>query len=394
MPTTRVAWLNPDGSGGALDESRRVLHLPGGLPGDVVSWTSVEGHAQVDAVVEPSPDRVTPACPVDGQCGGCDLSALAPGARRAALAHMIGRAWNLPAAPEVEAPTVERGRRARVELAIADGVVGYRAARSHRLVDVDACGIARPELNDLLGRLRTVIAARPGLPTDRVSLRTDGEKAVAAFQSTRRWSPEDVEGTAVLDHVAVDHKRVHGDPTLRLPVLGLRLRAGPEAFFQVDLDLNQRLVAFVRDAITAVRAERVLDLYAGIGNLGLPIAAGGVPVLAVEVDGSALHDLRATAADHGLTAVKVLAMDARKFDPSREAFDAAILDPPRAGAGDVLIRVLRNRPRRVVLVSCDALAGSRDVRAAQKLGYRVTAVRCFDLFADSHHMETVTVLDR
>ncbi|HMV68524.1 MAG TPA: RsmD family RNA methyltransferase, partial [Myxococcota bacterium] len=341
-------------------------------------------------VISPSPDWRAPPCPHDADCGGCDLSALTPHARRAALASMVQRALGLDAPPEViHAP--EQGR-ARIKLTIDGERLGYRGARSHSLVPVDRCGVARPELSDALPALRRVLAERPGL-ADAVELRTDGERVVYAFLGGR-WEAADRAATAALGRVAHDGRAVHGDVHLWLPVQGLRLRAGPRAFFQVDLALNGALVGFVRDAVAAARPERALDLYAGIGNLGLPIAATGVPVLAVEQEASALSDLAASAEAAGLGGVRTLAIDAARFDPSREVFDVAVLDPPRAGAGEVLSRALRNRPRRVVVVSCDVRSAARDLRIAKDQRYRLVEVRCFDLFPDTHHVETVTVFER
>jgi 23S rRNA (uracil1939-C5)-methyltransferase len=397
MPEITAAWLDPDGNAAALDDRRRLIRLPGALPGDHVAWSAVRDQgrrveAKVDTILRPSPDRRPPPCPYDAACGGCDLAALQPDARRAALAAMVQRSLELPAPPAVVHGVDGEGRRARIKLAIEGGRVGYRGERSHQLVEVEACGIARPELGPALALLREVLAGYPQLPATSVELRTDGRRVVYAFHGGR-WTGACRDAALRLGDVAVDGQKVHGDVHLWLDVLGLRLRAGPRAFYQVDLGLNQELAAFVRDAVVAVRAERVLDLYAGIGNLSLPIAAAGLPVLAVEQEASALADLGASAAAAGLT-LRTLALDAAKFEPSREPFDAAVLDPPRAGSGEVLGRVLRNRPRRVVLVSCDVRAAARDLKLAREQRYRVAEVRCFDLFPDTRHVETVTVLDR
>ncbi|MCA9495269.1 MAG: class I SAM-dependent RNA methyltransferase, partial [Myxococcales bacterium] len=134
---------------------------------------------------------------------------------------------------------------------------------------------------------------------------------------------------------------------------------------------------------------RVLDLYAGIGNLSLPLAARGLPVIAVEAPGPGSEDLRRNAA--GLPA-EVHARPVERFDASRSPFDALVLDPPRAGAPGVLPKVTLLRPRVIVLVSCFAASAARDL--AELKGYRAVSVRCFDLFPDTHHVETVVVLER
>jgi 23S rRNA (uracil1939-C5)-methyltransferase len=185
---------------------------------------------------------------------------------------------------------------------------------------------------------------------------------------------------------------VAGVPTLTLEVDGVQLRASPRAFYQVNLEANGLLVAWVREQVLQRRPERVLDLYAGIGNLSLPLAARGVPVAAVESEGQAVADLRHTA--QRWSHVSAIVQRVERFDPSREAFDVVLLDPPRAGAPGILPRVVRNRPRAIVYVSCHAPSAARDLRKIRGRGYELVATRCFDLFPDTHHLETVLVLER
>ena len=115
--------------------------------------------------------------------------------------------------------------------------------------------------------------------------------------------------------------------------------------------------------------------------------------MAVEQAGGSLEDLKASAARHDLS-VRAVRADVGRFDPSREAFDAVVLDPPRAGAPKVLPRLLRNRPRTVVYVSCHVPSCAADIQPALKAGYRVAQVQCFGLFPDTPHVETVVVLER
>ncbi len=399
MPDTDIAWLLPDGSGGAPLDDGTTVRVPGVIPGDRVRWTEVDRRGrgvrgELVEILAPSPERRGPPCPWDARCGGCDLSHVRPTARRSYLAAVVARSLGLVEPPEVVHSDDSRGQRARIKLTIESGQLGYRAPRSHEIVPIEGCGIAHPLIDSAIRPLRAWLEAHATDALASVELRTDGERVVHNFETRSRPNTETRAALAELTPVALDGRVHSGDATLRVPVAGLRLFAGPSVFFQVNLELNEALAGFVHRAIKAISPERVLDLYAGIGNLGLPLAAAGVPVIAVEQQGRALADLQRTVEAYGIKKMQTLALDARRFDPSREPFDAAILDPPRAGAGDVLGRVLRSRPRRVVIVSCDVRSAGRDVRAAQAQGYRVAEVRCFDLFNQTRHVETVTVLDR
>lgn len=401
-----VDGLLPDGRVGAtLPDGRhvRIAATPGlaAVPGDVVRAQPTGGSgrtvdAALIAVVTPSRHRVAPPCPHSAACGGCDLDALAPDVRGRALARTVARAFRWEGdVPFVPSPTTG-GWRARIKLAIDGAALGYRAARSHALVPVDVCRIARPEIAALHGALARWLADDPrrGDGLAEVELRSDGVRAIAAFRSAPgRRSPMDRAALAELGDVALDGRRLHGDPTLVLTSGDLRLRASPNAFFQVHLGLNDTLVEHVRELVMVRGAERVLDLYAGIGNLGLPLARH-VPVVAVEAPGAGAEDLRHNVTANGLSGtVEVVAVTAERFDPSRTPFDTVILDPPRAGAPGVIDRVARNRPHTIVYVSCHAPSAARDLRGLDGK-YRLVGLTAIDLFPQTHHVEAIAVLER
>lgn len=374
---SELTFLHPDGRTGGRSADGRITWVRGGVPGDTLDGAG----ARPD-----SPHRRPVDCAVADRCGGCDLLPWDPAVRREALGAMVARAYRVDDAVPVAPSPTDAGSRARIKLTIDGGRVGYRASRSHDLVAVDACVTARPELQPVLADL----AART-LPDglESVEVRSDGTRVMLAFRREGRSAvalPDDLPCPA-----ALDGRAVHGDPTLWLEVLGHRLRCSPQSFYQVNLAQNEALVAHVRDAVHARAPERILDLYAGIGNLTLPLAAAGAPVVAVELEGQATADLRHNA---GTLPITVRTGKVEGFDPSTEPYDAVVLDPPRAGAGAVMDRVLRNRPRVAVHVACDPVAGARDVQRARKAGYRLVDLRCFDLFPRTHHVETVAVLER
>lgn len=385
MAVLQVQWLHPDGVGGGRTSAGAALRLAGAVPGDTAGWVHgpKPGTGRPTALLHPAPTRRAPPCPWS-RCGGCDLGHLEPGARRAALAHVVGRALGVPPPDVVSGPRTTRWR-ARIKLAVEGGRVGFRAPRSRQLVEIGSCGVARPELQAALTRLRR--AARRAGGSCSVELRSDGARAVACLEGRARPLVEALE----LPDVALGGRAVRGRPALDLTVGEHVLRASPRSFFQVHPEVNEALVSFVCSAVLEAAPERVLDLYAGIGNFSVPVAASGVPVAAVELEGQAARDLRHNA--RGLP-VEVHAAAAERLDTSRIPFDVVVLDPPRAGAARVLERVLLHRPRRLVYVSCHIVSCARDLRPALRAGYRIDRVLGFDMFPDTHHLEAAVVLER
>lgn len=386
MTTLDVAFWFPDGSGGARDGGR-TLRIPGVLPGERVTVDAPTGKGVVTAPVAridaPSPDRRRPPCAHDARCGGCDLSFVDPAARRRHLAAAISRLIE----HDVDVvPSPRTDARARITLGVDGGRVGYRAASSHDLVEVDVCGIARPEVNAALARLRA-LGAEALRAVGRVEIRSDGARAIYAFDAG------DAAALAPLGDVAIGGRAAHGDPTLWVDNAAARLRASPTAFYQVNLEINRQLVAFVRGHASGAR--KVLDLYAGIGNFALPIAADGASVTAVELAATAVSDLRAGAAAAGVEArTKPIVADADRFDPTREFADVVVLDPPRRGCPEVATRLLVSKPPKIVLIACDPRSGARELATWRRGGYRLTDARAFEMFPETHHLELALVLER
>ena len=193
--------------------------------------------------------------------------------------------------------------------------------------------------------------------------------------------------------VSLDGRPLLGETRLDLEVCGIRHRLSASSFFQVNLEVNQELVQTVVDLVTASTPTAVLDLYAGAGNLSLPLSARGVPTVLVEQAPSSVKDAIATVQRHKLDA-RVLRQDAGKFKAGEIFFDVALLDPPRAGAPGLIPELLLTRPRLRVYVSCNPRTLARDIAPARKAGYRIQQLEIFDMFPHTDHIETLCVLKR
>jgi len=296
------------------------------------------------------------------------------------------------------------GYRARIELKVdEEGRLGYFRPRTHDHVVVPECVIARPELVNTLKRLPKL----PGLPG--VELRSDGERVVLHVRSpTRRpggQRPKAIAGltrrllgeTALAEYgltgIAVEGRSLLGESQLHIRAGGVDHRISPSSFYQVNLEVNEALVQRVGQLVRQRAASTVLDLYSGAGNLSMPLARSGLPVLQIELAGSSIRDARATA-DREDIDVEIKAGDASRFQAGDHFFDVAILDPPRKGAPGVLEQLLITRPRAILYVSCDPKSLARDLRRIEGQGYSVSSLELFDMFPQTSHAETLCILER
>lgn len=308
----------------------------------------------------------------------------------------VARAAGRPPDRVVASPR-SLGYRARLRMRVSpEGRLGYHRPRTHNLVPIPSCAIARPEID-------AVMAALPALPPgiSEVELRTDGVRTILVAQRERRAPPglerrlldlglDEIPG---LSACLLGGRTLFGEPWIALVAGGVEHRVGPGVFFQVNLEVNALLVEAVAEAVMGCEPASVLDLYAGYGNLGLALAGHGFPVTLWEMDEAAVATGRRTCARLGLDATMKLA-DAARFRAGDAFFEAAVVDPPRQGSPGLLAQLVLTRPKRIALVSCHPPSLARDLRPALDAGYRLSQLAVFDMFPQTFHVESLAVLTR
>ncbi|MEV1330545.1 TRAM domain-containing protein [Micromonospora costi] len=374
----------------------QVVFVRHALPGErvVAEVTEVHrGFVRADAVtvLEASPDRVEAPCPYarPGRCGGCDLQHVAPPAqlewKAAVVREQLTRLGGLDDAEldlldvRVEAlPGGPLGWRSRVRYAVdAADRAGLLKHRSHEVVPIDRCLIAHPAIQRL-----------PVLPPS--GARWPDAEAVETVAS----SGGDVTVTAVAEGVATE---VEGPAVVREVAAGREWTLPATAFWQVHPAAADTLVGAVLELVDPRPGETAWDLYGGAGLFAAALAgrvgdAGRVTLVEASAQGvaAARENLR------DLPRVEVVAARVETAFARRRVtgpVDVVVLDPPRTGAGARVVRELvAARPRAVAYVACDPAAFARDVRTFAGLGWRLAAVRGFDLFPMTQHVELVGLL--
>ncbi len=334
----------------------------------------------VAEVVKPSPARVEPPCPYFGRCGGCDFQQLTYEAQLEAKVEIIRdclrRIARLEAPSEISitpSPAIWRYRsRARWQHDPVRQYLGYYELASHNICDVAECPVVLPEVQDKLSQLRATLGGVGEF---------DGAEEFQAVAGD--------DGVSLLPPLAEDDARERFRD-----LAGERYRFDADCFFQINHALLEPLLA---EALGSARGEHAFDLYCGVGLFTLPLARRFTRVTAVEGNASATGFARRNLADAGLTNASVhtarvgdwLSEHARPHAP----VDFLLLDPPRAGAEpEALAGILALRPHRISYVSCDPATLARDLRALSGAGYTLHSVRAFDLFPQTHHVETIVHL--
>ena len=359
----------------------RVVFVRHAIPGERVVVEITEGtdgdrfwRGDAVSVLEAMPHRVEAPFPVarPGLCGGCDIQHVAVPAQRAlktaVVREQLVRLGRLDAGSplvtglEVQAVPVPgrpddglRWRTRQRYAALPDGQPAMRAHRSHRLVPIDDC----------------LIAAEGARPRDAV----DG--AVVE------------EGAPRPSRDILTHDVTRGETSHPFTVAA-------DGFWQVHPEAPRVLVETVLELLAPQPGERALDLYAGVGLFARFVGeVTGARVVAVEGDRTAAQHARANLSALEGAVVECGPTESVLREGYDEPFDLVVLDPPREGARRAVVeQVVDRRPRAVAYVACDPAALGRDVAIFAEHGYELTAIRAFDLFPMTHHVECVALLRR
>ena len=404
--TVRIRGIAAGGDGvGALGDGLTVF-VPRAAPGELVE-IEVETRRRsfarggIRRILEPSADRVEPRCPhYDGDsCGGCQLQHLDSGTQREVRRQIVSDALRRIGHLDVEVPAIQPAAgeweyRTRITLAVKGNRIGFhRAGRPGSVFDLVRCHIARPELQSLWSAARRHRALLPD-DVESVVLRVDRSgrcHLVARTAGKGVWTAAKRLGDALSrdgSPAVLWWQPAHGAPRT---VAGSSEVYPPTVFEQVNPPMGDQVRAHAVEALGEVRGLRAWDLYAGIGETTVALAARGARVDSVEVDP------RAVAVADRAGPVEAIARHAGRVEeitPGLPPAEIVVANPPRTGLGTEVTSLLMARPpARLVYISCDPATLARDAaRLAPVLG--MSAVRAFDLFPQTSHVETVARFDR
>ncbi|MGH9898409.1 MAG: class I SAM-dependent RNA methyltransferase [Pyrinomonadaceae bacterium] len=391
-PAIEIERILPGGYGLA-HHSGKTLLIGFAAPGDILrvklEKSKARAHfASIQEIITTSPERVSPRCQHFGVCGGCDFQHLDYSAQIKAKSEIVRDCLRrIAGIPEEElnqrgisirffpAPNpFEYRTRARWQHDTENGSVGYFKRGSNEVCDVHECPILAPHVQREFSELRIKIS------------REDNSASRREIRSYKSGIFGDSPDESVVT------------------IAGEQYYFNDQCFFQSSTDL---LPAMIEEVIGAGPGQTALDLYCGVGLFTLPLARQYKFVAGVEGNQTACAYARFNATNAELNNIQIDAQDVEKWLSSRTSKNAAkntakkfrspdlvVLDPPRTGAGnDVTEWLVNSGARQIVYVSCDPATLARDLKALLKTKvYDIDSIAIFDLFPQTHHVETVVRL--
>ena len=405
----------------------KAVFVPMTMPGDRVNCRVVKSkrryvEAELTEIVEPAPLRREPPCPFFGACGGCQWQHLPYQAqtlwKNNIFSDLMIRSKVIASGhikPIVSAPD-EWNYRNRVQLKChltSKGlVVGFYRTGSHSVVDVDKCRLVAPPIQQTLDLLRSELPEAPCVDCvsqvdvacgDDDQVRVILHVAAKGRKQLRSWLQAFAERHQVNACLQAGGKEtlevVHGESDLTVTVdqPEINLNYGPGGFVQVNSAQNRKMLASLLDLFAFDGSENVLDLFCGMGNFSLPLARRAGRVVGVEDYAPSIDRARMNATANNISNVEFYAADAATIMARYQTVDdlsLVVLDPPRTGNYQTSRELLKVRPEQILYVSCDPATLVRDLTPLVNGGYAVVSSQPFDLFPQTWHIESVTLLKR
>ncbi len=426
--TAEIASLDHDGRGVARIDGKTVF-VAGALPGELVRLRRFRRRRRHDEavmveVLRASPDRVVPRCAHFGECGGCSLQHLSHAAQLEAKGRQVAEeleriggvhpaTWLAPLA----GPAWAYRRRARLgcKYVVSKGrvLVGFRERGSPHLADLQRCEVLAEPVGSLVKDLAILVG---GLSIrDRVAQIEVAVADNATVLVLRVLDPPDEADLAKLAEFQSRHAielqlQPGGLETVvplvppatplhyELPGLPAGIGFAPTDFVQVNAGLNRLMIERALELLAPIDSDRVLDLFCGLGNFSLPLARRAAQVTGVEGDPGLVARARLNASRNGIGNAEFhaadLFADVSQAPWARGDYELALLDPPRAGAREVLPVLVAGRPRRIVYISCHAGTLARDAGIlVNQHGYLLVAAGIMDMFPHTSHVESIALFE-
>lgn len=424
--TVYIESLSFGGRGVGRRADGKVVFVPAVIPGENVRVHKSVEHssyilADVDEILEPSPERVEPRCRVFDSCGGCDWQHISYNQqvmwKNRILGGEIDKACKSSSLNMLEAVLSEKiyGYRGHAVIQCPydpEFRMGFFQKKSKQIVEFDDCPVLNTKIIKTLTDLKEILKRNPihGLysleihaPQDDVILlaRCKGKGHFDYSMAMNRiYNELDVAGVSFIvsggrrsDHVLGQRFCRYDVPT---PEGVMQLSSGFGGFIQANMQINAALIENVVQL--ADGSQKILDLYSGSGNFSIPLSHAADEVVAIERSRRLASQGRVNAKKNNIDNVRFISMDARKaVDSIRNemlSFDTIILDPPREGAKDIVKLLPQIGPSRIIYISCDPSTLARDLKDLVEQGYSLRHSRVYDMFPQTYHIETVSYLER
>ena len=377
----------------------KITFVPKTVVGDIVNIKIIKEKSKYNEgnlieIVKPSPKRLEALCPYFNVCGGCDLQNIS---YEDSILYKKDKVINLfkrnglVINPEIIKSTNPYNYRNKITLKVREGNIGFYESKSHKIVEIKECIIARKCINDVIPFIHSW-----NLKNGEVTIRCNQNNEILIVVDTKDSidiDVNDIKGKVKLCGIVINNNIYYGDNFLFEIINGIVFKISYNSFFQVNPEVASKLFQIVVENIDS--DDTVLDLYSGVGTISLQASKKAKSVVGVEIIANAVLNSVYNANINKITNAKFLLNDATLAIKNLNGeYNTIVVDPPRAGlTKEVVEAILTYEPKRLIYVSCDMHTLVRDILLLSDK-YNIKKSYVVDMFSNTYHVENICILER
>jgi len=393
--------INQNNEGlGILKNNEKIVFIPFCLPNETVSYELTKQNKKYDegkllAVIDASNERQEPICPYYFKCGGCDLMHQK---YEYQLKFKINKVINnLKHISNIDMDNidieydVEFNYRNHITLSINKDKIGFYKNHTNEIIDIDYCFISNEKINNVIKEIKEFIDKYKENNIDRISIKSYNEILINIESSDFKLISE-FKNCVHFDSLYINGIHVLGNKQVTANLDNYKYNVSSSDFFQKNTNMTVKLYSYVKSLLN--NNENILDLYCGSGGIGIFVSDKVKSVLGIEIIDDAIKNAKENALMNNIENIKFICGKVEENLENINNIDTIIVDPPRVGLKRSAINdILKINANRIIYVSCNSVTLARDLNYLKEV-YKIENIKLFDLFPNTHHVETVVLLSK
>ncbi len=399
MENIRIEKIDNMGRGICYIDNK-ITFVPNTLPGELVNINITKESKKynegiVTKYLETSPDRVESLCPYFDSCGGCALLNTSYSNtlkyKKEKLESIILKYSGLKLDINVIESPNDLHYRNKITLKIKNNEYGYYISETHKLVKIDDCLLAEQSISDFIKDIKYL-----GIKDGELVIRTNYLNELLLVIDSKTKPQIDIDyltNNHKIKGIILNNKLVYGESSFKEVINHLIFNVSYDSFFQVNREICRIIFDKLNEYID--KSKCILDLYSGVGTLGISVSHKVDKVYSLEiVKNATLNGISNAKLNDASNIYFMLGKVEDNIKKIKDEIDTIILDPPRAGLDKVTRDfITRMNPQKIIYISCDPMTLARDLKELS-LNYKVKEVTGLDMFPYTYHCESITVLER
>ena len=389
-----IKTLNDQGQG-ITYVNDKITFVDKVIPGDIIELKIIKEYkkyniAKVTKIITKSKDRVDNLCSYYNECGGCHLQCLSYDNiikyKKEKLENILNKFANINYDINI-VKSNNLNYRNKITLKIVDKTIGFYKYNTNDLIEINNCLIANDSINEFIKYLKDF-----KIKNGEVIIRSNynNELLINIISKDKITIPDnDLKIVGILQN----NKLIYGEDHFMELINNKFFEVSYDSFFQINRDITSKIFDYIRSNI--LKNKNVLDLYCGVGTLGINVADISSKVYGIEIVENAVLNAIKNAKINKVNNIKYMLGSADKIiDKIDDNIDVVIIDPPRSGLTNKEIDVIKSmNVKQIIYVSCDPITLSRDLKLFST-DYKIKNIKGFDMFSYTYHIETICILER